>query len=231
MTSQKQTSTIDGLFLGTARVLWQGKAPSAIAKQATTSSIHLTETGFTGDEQADLKVHGGTEKAVHHYAADHYPYWAEQYGSLPAFKPGGFGENVSTIGLIETAVFIGDVFRIGNATVQISQGRQPCWKLNEHTSTPTLAYDFQRTGKTGWYYRVLEEGTVQIGHEIRLLERPNLRWSVEEVTRARLNPKIETSVAEALSELAELAPEWRTAFAKKAKRGFKEDVTPRLNPQ
>ena len=91
----------------------------------------LTKTGFKTDQQADLKVHGGLEKAVHHYAADHYSAWRQEVDDEPdIFKPGGFGENISTIGMTENTLCIGDVFRMGTALVQISQGRQPCWKLN-----------------------------------------------------------------------------------------------------
>jgi len=204
--------TIDSLYLGKVQKLWPDKEPSAIAKTSTSSLQYLTKTGFSGDQQADLSVHGGEDKAVHHYAADHYPYWQSMYGAGPVFCAGGFGENVSTTGLTEAAVCIGDIFKLGAATVQISQGRQPCWKLNEHTATPSLASQFRKTGKTGWYYRVLEEGEVQQGQSLQLLERPNPVWSVETVTRARLTRKISTSEAKALSELPELAKDWRDTF-------------------
>jgi len=212
----RQITRIDGLFLGKVKTPWAGEEPSAIHKQRTSASVFLSSTGFVDDEQADLTVHGGEDKAVHHYAADHYPFWQSQFGSLPVLEPGGFGENISTLALTEAVVCIGDIFKLGAAVVQVSQGRQPCWKLNRHTDISRLAFEFQKSAKTGWYYRVLEEGHVQQGQTMQLLERPNPAWSVEKVTRVRQGKKVDIAVATALSQLPELANDWRTTFEKKA---------------
>src|SRR5690606_20539649 len=122
----------------------------------------LTKTGLCGDEQADLTVHGGTDKALHHYAADHYQVWQAIFPDIAErFVPGGFGENLSTTGIDEETLCIGDVIRIGEAVVQITQGRQPCWKLSAHIGRDDMAARFQKSGRTGWYYRILQEGFIE----------------------------------------------------------------------
>ena len=219
---------IRSLFIGQVQDRWQGRPPSAIAKQDTSGPLDLIKTGFVGDAQADLKVHGGFEKAVHHYPADHYTRWTSELGARPTFAPGGFGENISTLGLDETQVCVGDTFRLGTATVQISQGRQPCWKLSAHTQVERMAYLVQKTALTGWYYRVLEDGVVQRGDTLIQLDRPHPDWSVKRVTCARFDPKLDVATAEALSELRFLNEGWRTAFLKKAK-GAAEDTRRRLD--
>jgi MOSC domain-containing protein YiiM len=224
------TAEVIGLFVGTVAPLVPGKPPSAIAKQLVTGPLVLTPTGFVTDEQADLTVHGGFEKAVHHYDASHYAMWRDELGvSAAHLKPGSFGENISTHGLTEDTLCIGDVLTMGGATVQISQGRQPCWKLNAHTGLPQLAMLFQRTLRTGWYYRVLTPGAVTIGDEITLTARPHPEWSVARVTKARLSAQTSPTEAALLADLAALAPGWRAAFLEKAQHNTVEDTSRRLN--
>lgn len=225
---QALEAIINGIFIGPVTTPWSDKAPSAINKHRIDRAVFLTPTGFDGDAQADPRVHGGLEKAVHHYAADHYDCWRARYGDNRTFQPGGFGENISTEGLSEQMLCIGDVLQLGQARVQVSQGRQPCWKLNAHTGIEEMARQFQATAQTGWYYRVLETGTVTVGERIVLLERPNPAWSVERVLRARLNPRTNLEVAKVLSQLTGLAEGWRKAFEKKSSRDFREDVSKRL---
>lgn len=222
-------ATVTGLFVGQVRQLWPGKPASAIGKLLTEAPQALMETGFTDDQQADLAVHGGVEKAVHHYAAEHYETWRSELGpSADGFGPGRFGENISTTGMTESDLCIGDRLKLGSAVVEVSQGRQPCWKLNAHTGLKTMAALFQKTARTGWYYRVIEPGTVAIGDEIKRLECPNPDWTVERVTRARLDPELDPETASALARLPRLAPGWAEAFGRKSNRRFREDVAARL---
>ncbi len=219
---------IEGLFVGPARERWPGKPASAICKTAAEGPQSLTLTGFEMDQQADLTVHGGPQKAVHHYAADHYADWQAE-GMIPTgTRPAAFGENISTHGLRETEVCIGDIFRLGTALVQISQGRQPCWKLNLHTEKDQMAHLFQKTLRTGWYYRVLEAGIVSQGDVIQLIERPQPEWSVATVTHARLNGQTARRTAKELAQLSELATGWRKAFARIAEGNLNEDTSKRL---
>tara|TARA_R110002051_G_scaffold315152_1_gene393141 strand:+ start:55748 stop:56446 length:699 start_codon:yes stop_codon:yes gene_type:complete len=224
-----EACTISGLFTGSAQARWPGKPASAINKSAVQHPRMLTLTGFEGDQQADLKVHGGPDKAVHHYAAEHYANWQAEGLIPPGTRPAAFGENISTTGLTEHNVCIGDIFRLGEALVQVSQGRQPCWKLNAHTGQDQMAFLFQKTLRTGWYYRVLETGMVACGDDVTLAERPHPQWSVARVTHARLNQQAAKRDANELASLEALAPGWRKAFAMIAERGLKEDTSKRLD--
>ncbi len=220
-------TSIDGIFAGSVEHLWPGKPPSAIGKRPVFGRVEICETGLTDDAQADLTVHGGPDKALHHYPADHYAAWREEMNRSDLL-PGSYGENIAAIGLTEDKVCIGDVFTLGTATVQISQGRQPCWKLNAHIGDDRMAWRFQKTGRTGWYYRVLSIGTVQLGDAIVLEHRPNPTWTVERVTAARLTRKVGTVDAAELAALPELAVGWRQAFAKIAKGDFNENTRARV---
>ena len=221
---------IVSLFVGDVKNPWPDKAPSAIAKQSTDVVLRLESDGFTNDNQADLKVHGGPEKALHHYAAEHMDYWRQTFPDhAEKFLPGCFGENISTIGLSEQNLCLGDILTMGSAKVQICQGRQPCWKLNAHTAITQMAAAFQRTARSGWYYRVLETGNVQAGNEIRLIERSQPDWTLDRLIKARFNPRLCSSEARELSASTQLSESWREAFRKKQDRSFEENTNSRLN--
>ena len=228
MTARELFARIDGLFLGKVEQRWAGRAPSAIGKTAAPGRREIGENGFVDDAQADLEHHGGRDKAIHHYAADHYPAWISE-GEIPGeTAPAAFGENISTRGMTEETLCVGDILRLGSAVVQISQGRQPCWKVSEHTENPRMAHLFQKTGRTGWYYRVLETGAAKVGDEVRLIERRRPKWSVKRVTAARLTRRVSEDDAALLADLPELAMGWRTAFAKMAAGDKAEDTSQRL---
>lgn len=222
-----QSTKIDSIYIGGVQALWPGRPASAIAKRESLARLTVSSTGFDRDRQADLSVHGGADKAIHHYAGDHYSAWQQEL-NRPDLVPGSFGENISTRGLVETEVCIGDIFRLGEALVQISQGRQPCWKLNAHTGEDRMAYHFQKSGRTGWYYRVLETGEVQTGDEVHLIERPCPNWTVAKVTAARLTREVTPEDATALAALDQLSADWRKAFAKMAGGNLDEDTSARL---
>ena len=226
----KQSAKILGLYIGKPEHRWEGKDPSAIRKVLAGGPMLVTQTGLIGDQQADLAVHGGPEKALHIYPSEHYAGWQAEFPELAGiFQPGGFGENISSEGFAEETLCIGDIFAAGTARIQISQGRQPCWKLNLHTGNPSQAAAFQKTGKTGWYFRVLDEGHMEAGDTLTLEERPCPDWNLREVILARFNPRLDPETAEALSRLDQLAEPWRASFAKKADRGYVEDTSRRLN--
>jgi len=221
-------TSVDGLFFGQVEHRWDGREPSAIAKQPVTGARTIDGDGFVEDAQADLVNHGGADKAIHQYPSDHYPEWIAE-GAMPSgTTPGAFGENIAAAGMTEDSLCIGDILTLGSATVQISQGRQPCWKVSEHAGNPRMAYLFQKTGRTGWYYRVLEHGQAGVGDALQLIERPQPNWRVLDVTRARLTRQVSERDAAALAVLPELAEGWRVSFAKMAGGDLSEDTALRL---
>lgn len=150
-------------------VVYFGKAVRTGGRKSPALQAHLRRENFEGDRQADLRVHGGPDKAVCVYAFDHYPYWEEWLGRK--LEPGAFSENLTVAGLLETEVCVGDVFRVGEARVQVSQPRQPCDKLAGRIGRKDLPEAIHATGFSGFYFRVLDEGLVRAGDPVALLER------------------------------------------------------------
>ena len=204
--------------------------PTAIDKRPVSSTQYLEEHRFRKDQQGDTTHHGGVEKAVHHYAADHYPVWQQELADLPVqnLDEGGFGENLSTLGLTEENVAIGDIFELGDAVIQVSQPRQPCWKLNERFNLPDMAQRVQASGRTGWYYRVIQPGWVQPDDPLRRITRPQPLWTVARVIRALYHERLEAEELAGLAELAELSPRLRDLAAKRLSSMTVEDWTRRL---
>ena len=155
------SATVDAVLAGRAVAFTRSGSRSAIAKTELRGPQRVTLLGIAGDEQGDPRVHGGPDKAVHHYPADHYARWRADVGAHPLLEaPGAFGENISTHDVTEASVHLGDRFRLGTALVEVSQSRQPCWKLSDRFAIADMARRVQDSGRTGWYYRVLEEGVV-----------------------------------------------------------------------
>ncbi|KAB2858353.1 MAG: MOSC domain-containing protein [Sphingopyxis terrae] len=204
--------TIDALLTGKARRFGAKGEPSAIDKRAVEGRRAVGALGIAGDEQADLSVHGGPDKAIHHYPRDHYGWWAETIGDHALLQDAGaFGENISTSGLTESAACIGDRYRLGSALVEISQGRQPCWKLGHRFGIPTLPATVVTSRRGGWYYRVIEDGAVGAGDALELIERPLPDWSVERVFHLLIGGagKREPAALRALAAMDLLAANWR----------------------
>lgn len=170
---------IQSLHVGQIGSLQPGDIASAIAKRPVHAAVAVTHFGLAGDQQADRQHHGGYDKALHHYPAEHYAAWRQEFPDQAAlFEPAGFGENISTVGMTEADVCLGDVFRLGTAIVQISQGRQPCAKLNLRFGVSEMLLRVKETGRTGWYYRVLTEGLVKPGDSLVLMDRPEPFWTL-----------------------------------------------------
>ncbi|WP_180900712.1 MOSC domain-containing protein [Martelella soudanensis] len=218
------------LLTGRARPLAESGALSGIVKQPADRPLRLGPEGFEGDEQADRRVHGGVEKAVHHYPLDHYTLWREELGDLPALgAPGGFGENISASGLTEINVAVGDIFRLGTALVQISQGRQPCWKLNHRFAVPDMARRVQQTGRTGWYYRVLEHGIVTTGDRLERVDRTAPDWTLHRLWHALYVDRLNLNELKGIAALDVLAEGWRKYAVRRLESGRVEDWRNRLD--
>lgn len=151
---------------------YDGSRPSAIAKVQVDGELTLTEKGLVGDQQAEKKIHGGPDRALCHYPREHYGYWASEYPDQAGlFVAPAFGENLSTEGLTEKNVFIGDIFRWGDALIQVTQPRSPCFKLNFHFGITDIATQMQNAGITGWLYRVIVAGKVSADAPLTLVSR------------------------------------------------------------
>jgi MOSC domain-containing protein YiiM len=155
---------------------------TAFVKQPVDGPVYLHTDHLEGDAVADTKHHGGPEKAVLAYSADHYPAWrAETYVDFPH---GAFGENLTISGADEETICIGDIYDIGTARVQVSQPRLPCWKIARRWGIKDLSLRVHRSGRTGWYLRVLREGTVKPGDVLRVVDTPHGQWTIARVNRA-----------------------------------------------
>ncbi|GGF68309.1 molybdenum cofactor sulfurase [Azorhizobium oxalatiphilum] len=219
-----------GLLTGAVRPLGPRGVPSGIAKIPVSAPVSLTATGFAGDGQGDHRHHGGPEKAVHHYPFDHYAAWAREIGDHHLLtRPGAFGENLSTFGLTEEAVAIGDVFELGSAVIEISQGRQPCWRLNERFSVPAMGRQVQSSGRTGWYYRVLKEGVVDPGASLRRVERHAPEWTVARIWRAFYVDPLGYDELRLIADHSRLAERWRTLALRRIETRSIEDWALRLD--
>ena len=217
------------LLVGQIRPLGDRREPSGIDKHLCDRPLRVGRTGLEGDAQGDLQHHGGLEKAVHHYALDHYPAWRREIGAGPLLDaPGAFGENLSTLGLHEDILAVGDIFRLGGATLQVSQGRAPCWKLNARFSVPDMAKRVQSTGRTGWYYRVIEEGVIAPGDEFVLLDRRSPEWILSRVWSALYLKGFDRDALSGLAALPHLTPSWRGLAARRLASGTMEDHSSRL---
>ena len=202
---------------------------SGIDKKPVDRPLLLTKTGFIGDEQADKKHHGGPEKAVHHYDFDHYAFWKKELGHKAVFDtPTAFGENLSTSGLSEKNIAVGDIYRLGKAIIEVSQGRQPCFRLNVRFRVPDMSLRTQKSGRTGWYYRVLEEGEVTLQDELELLERRHEDWTIYRLWKAFYVTRNDYDELSQIASLEELSPSWRSLSQKRLDSHQIEDWTKRL---
>ncbi|EYS96660.1 molybdenum cofactor sulfurase [Cupriavidus sp. SK-4] len=227
-------AVIGAVLTGQVRPFGPNGVPSGIAKTAAGERIRVTALGLEGDGQGDPRHHGGPEKALHHYAFDHYPAWREELAAQGAQGngvldgAGAFGENLSTTGLTEAAVCIGDRFRLGTALVEVSQARQPCWKLNHRFGYAGMSRAVQQSLRTGWYYRVLETGDVVAGDTLELVARPCPRWSLQRLLQVLYVDRLDYAALAEMSELAPLAENWRKLARQRVQQREIEDMERRL---
>ena len=221
--------TINQVLTGKISTLGSHGVHSAIGKTPSAGPLRLTTLGFAGDEQADRRYHGGPEKALHHFPAEHYRGYAERFPGK-SFAVGGFGENLSSSGIVEADICLGDIFSLGSAIIQLSQGRQPCWKLNLRFGIEGMAGIVQETGWTGWYYRVLEEGSVSAGDHLRLTERPYPQANLARVQHVLYQAPLDLAKLREIADLPPLPPSWRQLFLKRLETGHIEDTRSRLKP-
>lgn len=192
---------------------------TAYAKQSRSGPVAVHPLGLEGDEVANTRVHGGPEKAVYAYAAGNYPLWIVDHPiHAERFAPGAFGENLLIEGLDETSVCIGDKWQIGSALMQPCQPRQPCATLARWFGDPAMVKAMVANGRSGWYLRVVEPGTIAAGDTLSLAHRPEGAWTIEAVLKASYTPSGPDELR-ALSEAPGLAASWASWASRAAGAG------------
>ena len=195
-------------------VQYQGKdIQTSIYKSPVSHPVMLRRTNLSGDAQADLLNHGGPDKAVCLYPYEHYAYWERLWGKPLPY--GAFGENWTALGMLEEHVHIGDVFRIGGALVQVSLPRQPCFKLGLRHGRPELPELVRSTGRTGYYFRVLEEGEIAPGAPLIEVQRDRNAITVADVNRIKYSDKSNAEALKTMIALEPLAEAWKQSFRKR----------------
>lgn len=199
-------------------VPFNGAEKSAIVKHPTDGLLSINREGFKVDEQADRKVHGGPEMAVHLYPLDHHEFWrGALMGHELLDEPGAFGSNLAVRGIDETQIYIGDRFRLGTALLEVSQARQPCWKIEHRFQRKGMVALILETGRSGWYFRVLEDGSAQAGDVLERVETGHAGWSVARAFLTLFSPGSSQSDLTELASLERLSPGHKARAAKRAK--------------
>ena len=193
-------------------VQWRGKTVrTSIFKAAVARRVRVGRLNLEGDQQSDLSVHGGPEKAVYVYPAEHYAFWRAELpdADLPW---GAFGENFTTEGMLEDAVHIGDRLRAGSAEFVVTQPRMPCFKLGIRFGRPDMVKRFQRSGRTGFYLAVLHEGEVAAGDPVEVIARDEHGVTVADVVGLYVADAANQDVLRRVSEVPALPEGWRAYF-------------------
>ena len=187
---------------------------TGIFKEPVSDRVTVNAKNIEGDGQGDLRVHGGTYKAVYAYPIEHYDYWQQEL-QRDDFTYGQFGENLTLHGLLETAVYIGDVFQIGSAVrLQVTQPRVPCFKLAYKMGLPEFPKQFLESGRVGFYFRVLETGEIEAGDAIARVEAAAESMSVTEVLTLRYFDRENLEKIARARKLPALSPSWKRDFTK-----------------
>jgi MOSC domain-containing protein YiiM len=182
---------------------------SIVKEPVTAKSLYLDWLNLEGDSQADQIHHGGKNKAVYAYSADHFAEWTKELDDEPPFVPTAFGENLTVAGWTEDDVRIGDIWVWGDALLQVVQPRIPCFKLGIRTGRPHILKRFTQTGRTGWYLRVLKPGDVPVAGPIHLHERHPAKITVRDAHLARIPGNMPIEERERVATVDALAEGWR----------------------
>jgi len=185
---------------------------TGIFKTPVAEPVWLGHVNLDGDGQGDHKVHGGPDRAVNVYPAEHYPFWRHELGQ-PELAYAAFGENFTTMGQLESSVCIGDIYEVGDAVVQVTQPRLPCWKLARRFQLTDMAVRLRVSGRVGWHLRTLTEGKVAAGQPLLLVERPHQEWPIERAFGIIVNARRDRESARQLSRCPALSAYQQSALA------------------
>ena len=198
-------------------VVWKGaKVRTGIFKEPVDGAVMIRELNLDGDHQADLTVHGGSHKAVYGYPFEHYAYWRRELPDV-AFSWGKFGENLTTEGLLEDDLYIGDRLQVGSAVLMVTQPRMPCYKLALKFKRDDMIKRFLKSGRSGFYFLVVEPGEVQAGSSIEILSRDPNRVSVADIPRLYLGQTRDAGLLQRATKLSALPENWKAELLLRAR--------------
>src|SRR5215472_11967788 len=199
-------------------VVWKSiSVQTAIFKQPVAGAVAVRELNLAGDQQADLTVHGGSEKAVYAYPAEHYEHWRKQLSDV-SLSWGAFGENLTTAGLWEDKLCIGDLLRVGSAVLQITQPRMPCYKLQLRFNRDDMIKRFLVSGRSGFYFSVIERGDVAAGSKAEILDRDPNGVTVSDIVRLYLGQTRDPELLQRAMNVGSLPQNWRTQLLLRAQK-------------
>jgi MOSC domain-containing protein YiiM len=202
---------------------------SAIDKHSVKAPVQVLISGLKGDEQGDSQFHGGVDKAIHCYPWEHYSYWSKALPNAVILnQTGAFGENFSTEGLSEFNVCIGDRWKIGDCHFEVSQGRQPCWKLSDRFCIENFSHTVQNSLYSGWYLRVLRQGFICSGQSITLHSRPYPQWPLKRLLQIIRDGDCDTNTLKAVLNIP-LTESWHSLFQKRLETASVESWIGRLD--
>ena len=200
------------------QVRFQGElVTTGIFKKPVQGSVRLRKLNLEGDKQADLKVHGGVDKAVYAYAGEHYDYWRQELPDM-SLPWGMFGENFTTEGMFEESVNIGDQFKVGTANLIATQPRMPCYKLGVKFGSMDMIKRFLASGLTGVYFKVMKEGELEQGDEIKLIKKDENSVTVKDIVRIYTIDKDDIQTIERAIKIKDLPNGWRFHFMDQLKQ-------------
>jgi len=200
------------------QVRFQGElVTTGIFKKPVQGSVRLRKLNLEGDKQADLKVHGGVDKAVYAYAGEHYDYWRQELPDM-SLPWGMFGENFTTEGMFEESVNIGDQFKVGTANLIATQPRMPCYKLGVKFGSMDMIKRFLASGLTGVYFKVMKEGELEQGDEIKLIKKAENSVTVKDIVRIYTIDKDDIQTIERAIKIKDLPNGWRFHFMDQLKQ-------------
>jgi MOSC domain-containing protein YiiM len=190
---------------------------TGIYKLPVTKRIALRKLNLDGDRQSDLSVHGGPDKAVYGYPSEHYEFWKSEFPDMD-LPWGMFGENFTTEGMFESDLDIGDKFKVGTATVMVTQPRLPCYKLGIKFGRTDILRRFLQSGRTGFYFSVVNEGEVGVGDELELLEKNSQSVKLSDITRLYVSAKHDVALLKRAIGVEALPESWRRYFQERLEK-------------
>jgi MOSC domain-containing protein YiiM len=203
-------AVVHSVQTGRIKPLGVQRIPSGFVKEDRQDRVGVGPLGLDGDQQADLINHGGPEKAVYGYALSQYDGWRRDFPGLAGdFKVGAMGENLTVAGMDENDICVGDIHAVGSSKLQVCQPRQPCFKLALRFGNKLLPKTMVRHRRSGWYYRVIEEGAVRAGDKVELTDRPNPGFPFLRLVEIVYHGQATPQELEQLAGMPGLASQWR----------------------